>query len=205
VRATLAGSRPASAVNWRSRAIPARYRGSVSSRCLLLLPIGYQASPNRAARRSKSHHHAAQHDQQQAGDVSDDLTAGRQGSRGEGRSRDPEEQIELLDQKANAMMAIAVRTQARNVRSFAAWSLYRSIIGRRGKGCHSERRAEEQSEFRHKRSKRNRHRNPDLAVKCCESTASGPTEAAEMLAFRKCRRSDNSEEQSAITASKQRK
>jgi hypothetical protein len=29
------------------------------------------------------------------------------------------------------MMAIAVRTQARNVRSFAAWSLYRSIIGRR--------------------------------------------------------------------------
>jgi hypothetical protein len=27
------------------------------------------------------------------------------------------------------MMAIAVRTQARNVRSFAAWSLYRSIIG----------------------------------------------------------------------------
>jgi hypothetical protein len=50
VRATLAGSRPASAVNWRSRAIPARYRGSVSSRCLLLLPIGYHASPNRAAR-----------------------------------------------------------------------------------------------------------------------------------------------------------
>ena len=32
--------------------------------------------------------------------------------------------------KPNAMMAIAVRTQARNVRSFAAWSLYRSIIGR---------------------------------------------------------------------------
>ena len=28
-------------------------------------------------------------------------------------------------------MAIAVRTQARNVRSFAAWSLYRSIIGHR--------------------------------------------------------------------------
>jgi hypothetical protein len=52
------------------------------------------------ADRSESHHHAAQHDQQQAGDVSDDLTAGRQGSRGEGRGRDPEEQIELLDQKA---------------------------------------------------------------------------------------------------------
>jgi hypothetical protein len=50
------------------------------------------------ADRSESHHHATQHDQQQAGDVSDDLTA---------------------------------RTQARNVRSFAAWSLYRSIIGRR--------------------------------------------------------------------------
>ena len=32
------------------------------------------------------------------------------------------------------MMAIAVRTQARNVRSFAAWSLYRSIIGR-GSQC----------------------------------------------------------------------
>src|SRR5271165_619631 len=29
------------------------------------------------------------------------------------------------------MMAIAVRTQARNVRSFAACSLYRSIIGHR--------------------------------------------------------------------------
>jgi hypothetical protein len=29
------------------------------------------------------------------------------------------------------MIAIAVRTQARNVRSFAAWSLYRSIIGHR--------------------------------------------------------------------------
>jgi hypothetical protein len=29
------------------------------------------------------------------------------------------------------MMAIAVRTQARNVRSFAAWSLYRSIIAHR--------------------------------------------------------------------------
>src|SRR5271166_779471 len=29
------------------------------------------------------------------------------------------------------MMAIAVRTQARSVRSFAAWSLYRSIIGHR--------------------------------------------------------------------------
>ena len=52
------------------------------------------------ADRSESHHHAAQHDQQQAGGVSDDLTARRQGSRGEGRGRDPEEQIELLDQKA---------------------------------------------------------------------------------------------------------
>ena len=52
------------------------------------------------ADRSESHHHAAQHDQQQAGGVSDDLTAGRQGSRGERRGRDPEEQIELLDQKA---------------------------------------------------------------------------------------------------------
>jgi hypothetical protein len=57
--------------------------------------------------------------------------------------------------------------------------------------------SEEQSEFRHNGSKRNCHRNPDLAVKCSEFTASGPTEAAEMLAFRKCRRSDNSEEQPA--------
>jgi hypothetical protein len=49
------------------------------------------------ADRSESHHRADQHDQQQAGGV---LTARRQGSRGEGRGRDLEEQIELLDQKA---------------------------------------------------------------------------------------------------------
>jgi hypothetical protein len=41
-------------------------------------------------------------DQQQARDVSDDLTARRQGSRGEGRGHDPEEQVELLDKKAKS-------------------------------------------------------------------------------------------------------
>jgi hypothetical protein len=157
------------------------------------------------ADRSESHHHAAQHDQQQAGGVSDDLTARRQGSRGEGRGRDPEEQIELLDQKAKRHDGDRSAHPSRNVRSSPRGRYTARSSGDAPKGCRNERRAEEQSEFRHNGSKRNCHRNPDLAVKCSEFTASGPTEAAEMLAFRKCRRSDNSEEQPAITARKQRK
>jgi hypothetical protein len=103
------------------------------------------------------------------------------------------------------MMAIAVRTQAETSAHSPRGRCTARSSGDAPKGCRNERRAEEQSEFRHNGSKRNCHRNPDLAVKCSEFTASGPTEAAEMLAFRKCRRSDNSEEQPAITARKQRK
>ena len=51
------------------------------------------------ADRGESHHHPTQPDQQQAGDVADDLTVRWQGSCGEGLARDPEEQVELLNQK----------------------------------------------------------------------------------------------------------
>jgi len=49
--------------------------------------------------RGKSHHYATQRDQQQAGDVADDLTVRRQGPRVDGPARDPEEQVEFLNQK----------------------------------------------------------------------------------------------------------
>jgi hypothetical protein len=43
------------------------------------------------ADRGENHHRATHHDQQKAGDVADDLTARRRGSRGEGLAGDPEE------------------------------------------------------------------------------------------------------------------
>jgi len=145
------------------------------------------------ADRSESHHHAAQHDQQQAGGVSDDLTARRQGSRGEGRGRDPEEHIELLDQKAKR------HDDDRSAHPGKKRPLIRRVVantarssGDAPKGCRSERRAEEQSEFRHNGSKRNCHRNPDLAVNAAN------LHPADRRKPRKCSPSENAVE--AITA-----
>jgi len=132
-------------------------------------------------------------DQQQAGDVSDDLTARRQGSRDEGRGRDPEEKIELLDQKAKR------HDGDRRAHPGKKRPLIRRVVAipldhraTRPKGCRSERRAEEQSEFRHNGSKRNCHRNPDLAVNAAN------LQPADRRKPRKCSRSANAGE--AITA-----
>jgi hypothetical protein len=132
-------------------------------------------------------------DQQQARDVSDDLTARRRGSRGEGRDRDSEEQVELLDQ-------IAKRHDGdRRAHPGKKRPLIRRVVAipldhraTRPKGCRSERRAEEQSEFRHNGSKRNCHRNPDLAVNAAN------LQPADRRKPRKCSRSANAGE--AITA-----
>jgi hypothetical protein len=80
-------------------------------------------------KRGEHHHRATQHDQHQSGDVADNVTPLRQSWYGERRARDPENRSNFWNRKPNAMIVIAVRTQARNVRSFVAWSLYGSIIG----------------------------------------------------------------------------
>jgi hypothetical protein len=84
------------------------------------------AEPNRR----KHHHRTTEHDQQQFNDVADDPAPLRQRSCVSDALAILKNRSNFWTRKPNAMMAIAVRTQARNVRSFAALSLYRSIIAR---------------------------------------------------------------------------
>jgi hypothetical protein len=82
-------------------------------------------------------------DQQQARDVSDDLTARRRGSRGEGRGRDSEEQVELLDQIAKRHDGDRRAHPGKKrplIRRVAAIPLDHRAT--RPKGCRSERRAD---------------------------------------------------------------
>ena len=82
------------------------------------------------ANRGKSHHHATEHNQQQSGKVADDLTARRRGSRSEGSGCDPQEQVELLDQKTERHDGDRGAHPGEKRPLIRRWSLYRSIIGR---------------------------------------------------------------------------